>query len=54
MLAYARARMKTLRGEEEKPSVIDIYQGAWKKNGFIVIREVDREGWAVLVAEKKL
>ena len=26
----------------------------WKKNGFIVIREVDREGWAVLVAEKKL
>ena len=26
----------------------------WKKNGFIVIKEVDREGWAVLVAEKKL
>jgi ribosomal protein S18 acetylase RimI-like enzyme len=26
----------------------------WKKNGFIVIREVDREGWIVLVAEKKL
>ena len=26
----------------------------WKKNGFSVIREVDREGWTVLVAEKKL
>ena len=26
----------------------------WKKNGFIVIKEVDREGWTVLVAEKKL
>jgi len=26
----------------------------WKKNGFLVIQEVDRDGWAVLVAEKKL
>ena len=26
----------------------------WKKNGFIVIKEVDLEGWTVLVAEKKL
>ena len=26
----------------------------WKKNGFTVIKEVDREGWTVLVAEKKL
>ena len=26
----------------------------WKKNGFIVIKEVDRDGWTVLVAEKKL
>ena len=26
----------------------------WKKNGFIVIREVDRNGWTALVAEKKL
>ena len=26
----------------------------WKKNGFSVIREVEREGWTVLVAEKKL
>ena len=26
----------------------------WKKNGFVVIKEVDREGWAILVAEKKL
>ncbi len=26
----------------------------WKKNGFLVIKEVDRNGWIVLVAEKKL
>ena len=26
----------------------------WKKNGFLVIKEVEREGWTVLVAEKKL
>ena len=26
----------------------------WKKNGFIVIKEVDRNGWTALVAEKKL
>ena len=26
----------------------------WKKNGFIVIKEVDREGWTVLVSEKQL
>lgn len=26
----------------------------WKKNGFSVIREVEREGWTVLVAEKTL
>ena len=26
----------------------------WKKNGFAVIREVDRGEWTVLVAEKKL
>ena len=26
----------------------------WKKNGFAVIREVDRNGWTVLEAEKKL
>ena len=26
----------------------------WKKNGFLVIKEVDRNGWTVLVAEKKL
>ena len=26
----------------------------WNKNGFIVIKEVDRNGWTVLVAEKKL
>ena len=26
----------------------------WKKNGFSVIKEVDRNGWAVLVAEKML
>lgn len=26
----------------------------WKKNGFVVIKEVDRNGWTVLVAEKSL
>ena len=26
----------------------------WKKNGFTVIKEVDRGGWTALVAEKKL
>ena len=26
----------------------------WKKNGFQVIREVDRNGWTMLVAERKL
>ncbi len=26
----------------------------WKKNGFAVIREVDRNGWTVLVAEREL
>ena len=26
----------------------------WKKNGFHVIREVDRGGWTILVAEKTL
>ncbi len=26
----------------------------WKKNGFRVIREVDRDGWTLLVAEKQL
>ena len=26
----------------------------WKKNGFTVIREVKRDGWIILVAEKRL
>ena len=26
----------------------------WRKNGFEVIREVDREGWPVLEAERAL
>ena len=36
LLAYARARKKVLAGEEEKPTVIDVFQGAWKKYGFII------------------
>ena len=36
LLAYARARKRTLCGEEEKPNVVDIYDGAWKKYGFIM------------------
>ena len=35
-LAYARARKKTFGGMEEKPNVLDIYQSAWKKNGFVM------------------
>ena len=26
----------------------------WKKNGFAVLREIDRGAWTVLLAEKKL
>ena len=26
----------------------------WKKNGFVVIKEVDRDGWTALVAEKTI
>ena len=26
----------------------------WKKNGFVVISEVDRNGWTILVSEKQL
>ena len=26
----------------------------WEKNGFLVIREVERNGWTLLVAEKTL
>lgn len=36
LLAYARARKKTLVGEEENPNVVDVFQGAWKKYGFIM------------------
>ena len=36
LLAYARARKKTLVGEEVRPNVVDVFQGAWKKYGFIV------------------
>lgn len=36
LLAYARARKKTLVGEEERPNVVDVFQGAWKKYGFIM------------------
>ena len=26
----------------------------WKKNGFVVLKEVDRNGWPILYAEKKI
>ena len=26
----------------------------WKKNGFVVIKEVEKEGWTALVAQRKL
>ena len=28
--------------------------GFWKKNGFVVVKEVDRNGWTALVAQKAL
>ena len=36
ILAYSRAREKTLGGAAEKPAAFDIYDGAWKKYGFIM------------------
>lgn len=36
LLAYARARKKMLVGDIEKPSFIDVFQGTWKKHGFII------------------
>lgn len=36
LLEYARARQKTLEEEEEEPAVVDVYQGAWEKYGFIM------------------
>ena len=36
LLAYARARKIALGGEKEKANVVDIFQGAWKKYGFIM------------------
>lgn len=36
VLAYARARKKSMGGDMEKPGIVDIFQGAWKKFGFIM------------------
>lgn len=36
LLAYARARKKMLTGVDERPNVVDIFQGAWKKQGYII------------------
>ena len=36
LLAYARARKKTVLGDIDKPIVFDIYNGAWKEYGFIM------------------
>lgn len=36
LTSRGRARAKTLGNEEEKPKTIDVYDGAWKKYGFIM------------------
>ena len=41
LLATARARLRMAEGLMEKPRVVDIYQGAWKKHGFIMSIKMD-------------
>ena len=36
LTSRGRAREKTLGNEADKPKTIDVYQGAWKKFGFII------------------
>lgn len=36
LLAYARARKKALGGDISAPVITDIFQSAWKKQGFII------------------
>ena len=36
LTSRGRAREKTLGNEADKPKTIDVYNGAWKKFGFIV------------------
>ncbi len=36
LTSRGRARAKTLGNEEDKPRTIDVYDGAWKKYGFIM------------------
>ncbi len=51
LLAYARARERVLTGDTEKPKVIDVFQSAWKKYGFIIsIKLVYRDGTAYAFA----
>ena len=51
--AYLKAAGKTairLGIDKENPQSTHF----WKKNGFHIIREVDRNGWTILVAERTL
>ena len=36
VLSYARAKKKTMGEDRIKPGIVDIFQGAWKKFGFIM------------------
>ena len=36
LAAYARARKKTFGGDASAPMIFDLYQGAWKKYGYII------------------
>ena len=41
MTAHARARIKTLGGDQEKANIVDIYNSAWKQKGFFMSIKMD-------------
>ena len=47
VLAYARSLKKTMLGDKAEPVVRDIFQGAWKKYGFIMAIRVAHKGQTV-------
>ena len=53
LIAYLKMIGKTsirLAIDKENPQSTQF----WKKNGFFIIKEVDRNGWTILIAEKAL
>ncbi len=41
MTAHARARIKMLGGDREKPHILDVYNSAWKRQGFFISLKMD-------------